>query len=126
MSHLTTYNSQLNDIDSIRDFCRELGLTIIEGGSVRHYYSTPSKADYVISWEGTPYDVGLLKNKITGNYDLVYDSYGGHVERKLGKDCCKLKQGATFHKIAKKAKGYGFFITRKDTEKGTTLVTLSR
>jgi hypothetical protein len=119
MSHYSTHNTKLNDIDSIKDACNELGLTIKEGGTVRYYSSQGQvKADYVISWSGSPYDVGLVKDKITGNFNLVYDSYQGYVEKKLGKGCTKLIDSSTFHRIAKKAKLKGYFLTKKSDETG--------
>ena len=127
MSHYSTHTSKLNDADSVKDACKELGWTIKENGVVRYYsnYGTV-KADYVISAPGCPYDVGLVKDLKTGNYNLVYDTYQGHVEKVFGKGCEKLIKSATFHRIAKKAKGYGYFIAKKDTEKGTVKMTLTR
>ena len=128
MSHLSTHMSKLSDIDSIKDACNELGLTIKAGGRPRYYSGTHGspECDYVISWSGSNYDVGLKRDEKTGTYNLVYDSFTGAIEKKLGKGCSKLVQSATYHKIAKKAKGYGYFIQKKDTEKGTTQMVLTR
>jgi len=127
MSHLSTHTSKLNDLDSLKDACNELGLTIKAGGRPRYYSGAQGspECDYVISW-GSNYEVGLQKDVKTGNFRLVYDEYTGAVEKKLGKGCSKLVESATYHKIAKKAKGYGYFIQKKDTEKGTIQMTLTR
>jgi len=127
MSHYSTHTTKLNDLDSIKAACTELNLTIKEGGRIRYYSSMGQvNADYVISIQGCPYDVGLVKDQKTGNYNLVYDTWQGYVEKHLGKGCEKLIKSAIFHKIAKKAKGYGYFIQKKDTEKGTVQMTLTR
>lgn len=126
MSHLSTHTSKLNDIDSIRSACEELGCQLKEGGSVR-WYGKSTRADYVISWEGSTYDVGLVKDQKTGQFNLVYDTYTGQVENKLGKDCYKLIESSTYHRIAKKAKGYGFFLQKKEnSEKKTIQVIMTR
>jgi hypothetical protein len=127
MSHLSTHNTKLNDLDSIRAACDELGLTLTQGGTVKFYYGTQGsiKADYIISWEGGQYDVGLVKDAKTGAFNLVYDEYGNYVESKLGRKCVKLTQSATFHRISKKAKGFGYSITRKNSD-NTIQMTLTK
>jgi hypothetical protein len=117
----------LSDADSVKDACKEMGWTIKEDATVRYYSSYGTvKADYVISAPGCPYDVGLVKDPKTGNYNLVYDSYQGHVEKVFGKGCEKLIMSANFHRIAKKAKAKGYFIQKKDTERGTRQMILTR
>jgi len=124
---LSEYATSLNDIDAIKAACEELGLQIREGGVVRYYYQNNNvKADYVISWAGSSYDVGLKKDIKTGNFHLVYDTYNGQVEAKLGKGCCKLIQSATFHKIAVKAKLKGWFVTKRNAENGALQVVLAK
>jgi hypothetical protein len=127
MSHLSTHTSKVNDIDSIKDACNELGLVIKTGGKPRYYAGTQGSPEcaYVISWKDGRYDVGVQKDEKTGSFRFVYDEYTGEVEKKLGKHCSKLVQSATYHKIAKKAKGYGYFIQKKE-EKGKIQMTLSR
>lgn len=123
MSHLSSLASKLDDIEAIKDACKELGLTIREGGTVRYYYQqSNTKADYVISIPGCSYDVGLMKDTKTGTYNLVYDKFNGYVENKLGKNCSKLVQSATYHKLARGCKLKGCFISKKATDKGTLRV----
>jgi len=123
MSHLSSLTSKLDDIEAIKDACKELGLSIREGGTVRYYYQqSNTKADYIISIPGCNYDVGLSKDVKTGTYNLIYDKYGNYVESKLGKNCSKLVQSATYHKLARGAKLKGCFISKKVTDKGTLKV----
>ena len=96
-----------------------MNLTIKENGYVRYYSSHGQvKADFAISWQGGNYDVGLGKDAKTGNYNLVCDEWQGHVEKKLGKGCIKLIESANYHRIVKKAELKGYYINRKDNEKG--------
>jgi hypothetical protein len=123
MSHYSQHVSKLNDIDAVKAACEELNLTIREGGTVRYYSSSNQvKANFVISIPGCQYDVGLVKDSKTGNYTLVYDEWQGYVEKKLGKGCIKLIESANYHKITKKAKLRGYFINRKDNEKGIQII----
>lgn len=113
MSHYSTIAVELNDIESIKAACSELNISVKERGKIRYYFSQGvADADYVLSIQGCPYDVGLVKDPKTGNFNLVYDKYGGHVEKVLGKNCSKLVQSATYHRIVKKAKLKGFFVSR--------------
>jgi hypothetical protein len=57
---------------------------------------------------------------------LVYDKFGGHVEKVLGKDCKKLVESATYHKVTKTARKLGYMIQRKNKEKGGIQVILTR
>lgn len=126
MSHYSTVTVKIDDVNAVKDACKELGLIIKEKGTIRYYYNQGhTTADYVISIPNCPYDVGLVKDPLTGNYNLVYDKYGGHVEKVLGVNCCKLVQSATYHKIAKHAKLKGFFITKQDN-KGKLQVILQK
>ena len=119
MSHYSQHVSKLNDIDSIKAACEELKLSVKENAYVRYYSSHGQvKADYVISIPGCPYDVGLVKDIKTGNFNLVYDEFQGHVEKILGKKCIKLIESSTYHRISRKAKLKGYFVNRKDNEKG--------
>jgi|GEM_PF-6107024 len=115
MSHLSQYTTKLNDLESIKAACEELGLQFKEGGNVR-WYGSSQRADFVISWAGSSYDVGLVKDPITGNYTLIYDTYTGQVEQKLGRGCNRLIDSANYHKVAKKALAYGYFVQRENTE----------
>ena len=115
MSHYSTIKCTLtiNDLDFIKDACKELGLTFRVGGKVRFYYTHDEQtADYVISIPGSRYDVGLKKDK-QGNLELVYDKYDGSVEKVLGKDCHKLIQSTVYHKIVRHAKLNRKFVAKR-------------
>jgi Protein of unknown function (DUF1257) len=128
MSHFSRVEVKLDDMEAIKEACKELGVTLSERkGQVAGYYGERGsiEADAVISIPGSHYQVGLVKNERTGNYDLVYDKFSGDIERALGNNCGKLVQSATFHKVARHAKLKGYFITKKMTDKGTLHVELT-
>lgn len=128
MSHFSRVEVKLDDEAAIREACKELGLTITGKGRVEGYYGDrgSTEADLVISVPNTHYQVGLVLNPKTGNYDLVYDKFSGEIEAKLGSNCSKLVQSATYHKVARHARLKGYFITKKMTDKGTLHVELTR
>lgn len=126
MSHYSTIKVKIDDIEAVRDACEELGLTLKGKGKVRFYYShNQIEADYVISIPGCPYDVGLVKD-MSGEYSLVYDKFGNHVEKVLGENCHKLVQAAVYHKVKRQAKMRGFFVQKKVNDKGNLVVTLTK
>jgi len=123
MSHYTTLACKLtiSDVEAMKDAAKELGLHFKVGGKVRYYYSHGvQNADYVISIDGCPFDVGIIKEP-NGNLRLVYDDYQGHVEKVLGKGCHKLIQSTIFHKIRRACNQKGRPILKR-MEKGKMMV----
>jgi hypothetical protein len=108
MSHYSQVTSEMNDITAIKKACADLGLMITEGGQVGGYYGKGSNAEWVISGIGGKYEIGLVKDQVSGNYRMVYDKWDGSIEGKLGTDCYKLTQSATFHKFAETAESMGW------------------
>ena len=126
MSHYSTVSVNLDDEASIKAACNEMNLKIRLNSKVKGYYGHgDTVCDIVIEIEGSPYEVGLRRNG-KGGYDLIYDKFGGHVEKVLGKDCKKLVESATYHKVTKTARKLGFMIQRKNKEKGGIQVILTR
>jgi hypothetical protein len=128
MSHYSQVQSEMNDIDAIKKACADLGLTITQGGSVSGYYGKGSNADWVINIPGVNYEVGLVKDQITGNYRMVYDKWNGSVESKLGENCRKLVQASTFQKFAPAAEERGWLVAERveNTQKQSLHVALER
>lgn len=58
MSHFTTIETQLRDIDALRSALGELGVTLHEKATARGYANNTLKSDYVIRLKG-PYDIAL-------------------------------------------------------------------
>ncbi|MCF7855681.1 MAG: DUF1257 domain-containing protein, partial [Candidatus Pacebacteria bacterium] len=66
MSHFTTINIQIRDIDAVKAACSELGLSVEENTQARGYGSKRQHGDYVIRLNG-PYDVAL-ERQADGSY----------------------------------------------------------
>jgi hypothetical protein len=125
MSHYSTIAVNLDDEASIKAACNELDLKFRLNSKVKGYYGHGETCDMVIEIQGSPYEVGLRRNG-KGGYDLIYDKFGGHVEKVLGKDCKKLVESATYHKVTKTARKLGYLIQRKNKQGGGIQVILSR
>ena len=93
MSHITTINLQILDLDSLEKACSRLGLELVRGkktfkwfgrfmgdtrppkelGDPRDY----GKCDHVIRVKGSPtaYEIGLIKRKDGKGYMMAWDSW---------------------------------------------------
>lgn len=101
MSHWTSIQTQISDLDALARACRELGkrLEVAAPGlqvSARGYSRATRTCDAVIHLDG-PYDVALTK-EANGKYSIAADYYSGHVARQLGEQCGKLVQLYGVHK----------------------------
>ncbi len=125
MSHFSTVSVNLDDEASIKAACNEMDLKFRINSKVKGYYGAGETCDIVIEVPNSPYEVGLRRNG-KGGYDLIYDRFGNHVEKVLGKNCKKLVESATYHKVTKTARKLGYMIQRKDKQGGGIQVVLTR
>jgi hypothetical protein len=112
MSHFTTVDTEVRDVQALREACRELGLELVENTQARGYGSNTHKGEYVIRLKG-PYDVAVNRRQ-DGAFGLTCDWWDGHVEKEVGANCGRLLQLYGVHKARIEAwkKGY---TTRRQT-----------
>ena len=122
MSHFTTIQTQLRDLDALRAALGELGVTLHENTNARGYASNQLKGDYVIRLKG-PYDIALNKNP-DGSYGLTTDWWDGHVEREVGSKFGRLLQLYGIHKTTIEARKRGHFVQRKAQKDGSIKLTI--
>ena len=82
MSHFTTIQTQVRDLDALRHALGELNVTLHEKTTARGYAGNQLQGDYVIRLKG-PYDIALNQTP-DGSYGLTTDWWDGHVERRWG------------------------------------------
>ncbi|MCE9616544.1 MAG: DUF1257 domain-containing protein [Lentisphaerae bacterium] len=112
MSHFTTIETQIRDVQALKSACAEMSL-VVEGKVVaRGYGSNTHKGDLVIRLKG-PYDIALNKQQ-DGTYGLTCDWWDGHVEREVGKNYGRLLQLYGIHKAQIEARKKGY-TTRRQT-----------
>ena len=122
MSHFTSIQTQIKDVEALREACRELGLELLQNAEARGYGSTRQRGDFVIRLKG-PYDVALNQQK-DGTYGLSTDWWDGHVEKEVGSNYGLLLQLYAVHKAAREARKRGLTVQRTVRTDGSIKLTI--
>jgi hypothetical protein len=122
MSHFTTINTQIKDIQALRAACTEMGLSLVQNAQARGYYENKTKGDYVIKLKG-PYDIALNKQP-DGSFGITADLWQGHVEKEVGEKYGKLLQLYAVHKTAIEARKKGLSVLRRPQQNGSIKLVL--
>ena len=124
MSHFTTIQTQIRDIDALRDACTELTLGFATNAKCRGYAGMTRLAPHVIKLKG-PYDIAVEPDKENnGSYGLTTDWWDGHVAREVGIGYGRLLQSYGIHKTMREARTRGLRVHRKQEQDGSVLLTL--
>ena len=121
MSHFTEIQTEIRDIEALRDACAEMGLELLQDAVARGYGSNRLQREYVIRLHG-PYDIALNRNG-DGHFTLTTDWWAGHVEKEVGRDFGRLRQFYGVHKATREARKRGYSVRRKQLRNGS--ITLS-
>jgi hypothetical protein len=124
MSHWTSIQTEIRDIDALRAACDELGLTLRENAQARGYENNTRHGDYVVQLKG-PFDVALTREQ-NGNYSLATDWWDGHVEKEVGTGYGRLLQLYGVHKASLEARKRGLTVQRRLLQNGTINLRLGR
>jgi len=116
MSHFTTIQTQIKDIDALRDACGDLGLELLQDAEARGYSTSKRHGDYVIRLNG-PYDIALNREP-DGTYGLTTDWWECHVEKEVGPNFGRLLQLYGVHKTIREARARRLRVTRKTENDG--------
>ena len=122
MSHFTSIQTQIRDLDSLADACKELGVELIRGGEACGYAGQTRKGEAVVKLKG-PYDIALSRQE-DGNYALTTDWWNGHVEQEVGANFAKLIQLYGVHKATQEARKKGYLASRKTLPNGAIKLTI--
>ena len=117
MSHFTTIQTQVRDLDALRAALGELGVTLLANTEARGYLNNTLHGDFVIRLKG-PYDIALNKTP-DGSYGLTTDWWDGHVEKEVGSKFGKLLQLYGVHKTMIESRKKGHFVQRKAQKDGS-------
>lgn len=124
MSHFTTIQTQIRDIDALLYACVELGLKLQPEFYCRGYAGVTRKARYVIQLHG-PYDIAVDPSpEKDGSYRLTTDWWDGHVVKEVGEGYGRLLQAYGIHKTIREARSRGLRVVRKQEQDGSVLLTL--
>jgi hypothetical protein len=116
MSHFTTIQTQIKDIEALRAACAELNLPLLGNSEARGYGGRTEHGDFVIRLQG-PYDIAL-RHQPDGTWGLVADLWDGHVEREVGSNFGRLLQLYGVHKATKEARKRGHQVRRHGLTNG--------
>lgn len=119
MSHFSTVETKMNDLECILEAISDLGYTYTqaeEGVNVRGYNQQLEKADISIKVSGK-YDVGLRITE-TG-CELLADWWGVEATRGVNEQqfVNQLQQRYAYHKVLKEVKKKGYTLDMEETEK---------
>jgi hypothetical protein len=117
MSHFTTIQTQVRDVEALRAACAELGLDLCENAQARGYNSNRLPGEIIIRLKG-PYDVALNRQK-DGSFGMTADWWNGHVEREVGANFGRLLQLYGVHKATREARRKGFSVRRQPLKDGS-------
>lgn len=124
MSHFTTIQTQIRDIEALLCACVELGLKLQPDFHCRGYAGVTRRAPYVIQLKG-PYDIAVDPSpENDGSYGLTADWWDGHVAKEVGTGYGRLLQSYGVHKTLREAHSRGLRSSRRVEADGSILVTL--
>jgi hypothetical protein len=124
MSHFTTIQTQIRDLEALRDASVELGLIMLPNAKCRGYAGMSRLAPHVIQLKG-PYDIAVEPAKENdGSYGLTTDWWDGHVAKEVGSGYGRLLQSYGIHKTMREARTRGLRVSRKQEQDGSVLLTL--
>ncbi len=122
MSHFTTIDTQIKDIDALRSACAELGLELLRDAEARGYGNQRQRGDFVLRLKG-PYDVAL-HHQTDNTFGLTTDWWDGHVEKEVGQNYGRLLQLYAVHKASREARKRGLSVQRALRTDGSIKLTI--
>ena len=124
MSHFTTIQTQIRDLDALNDACVEMDLKLVANANCRGYAGVTRKAPHVIQLKG-PYDIAVDPSpEKDGTFGLTTDWWDGHAAREVGVGYGRLLQSYGIHKTMREARTRGLRVHRRQEQDGSVLLTL--
>ena len=123
MSHFTTIQTQIKDVEALRAAVNEMGLQLIANTTARGFYQQTLKGEFVIRLKG-PYDIAVNRQK-DNTYGLTTDWWDGHVEKEVGSNFGRLLQLYGVHKASAEARRKGYSVLRKPQPNGSIKLVLA-
>ena len=124
MSHFTTIQTQVRDLEALRDVCAELGLQLKPKTPCRGYATQTRKCGHTIVLKG-PYDIAVDPSEAKdGTYGFTTDWWQGHVAREVGENYGRLLQSYGVNKTMREARARGLRTHRRVEQDGSILLTL--
>ncbi|MBB5353838.1 hypothetical protein HNR46_004102 [Haloferula luteola] len=124
MSHFTSIQTEIRDLEALRDACVELDLELADNTPCRGYAGITREARCTIVLKG-PYDIAVDPvPEEPGRFGLTTDWWDGHVAREVGPGYGRLLQSYGVHKTLRTARRRGLRTSCRVEEDGSVLLTL--
>ena len=125
MSHFTTIQTEIRDVDALREACAELGVELLQDTEARGFAGQSRQGDYVIRLNG-PYDIAINHGANSGGtLELATDWWEGQVEKEVGPNFGRLLQLYGVHKTIREARRKRLRVRRKQEADGSIKLTLT-
>lgn len=122
MSHFTSIQTQIRDLEALNDACEDLGLQLLELAPARGFAGVTRQAHRIIQLHG-PYDIAVDPIE-GGTYGLTTDWWDGHVAREVGENYGRLLQSYGVQKTFREARLRGLRASQRVEQDGSILLTL--
>ena len=131
MSHITTVQTQFNDLEALKAAAKNLGAELTACESGVRYWSGRQPADYMIALPGN-YDLGFKQQQTDGTFSMVCDGEllsgdfgrGGEGRKIIGENAFRLKQEYAAAVIELEGAVMGWATERRVEADGSVYVTL--
>ena len=123
MSHFTTIQTQIKDVEALRAAVTEMGLQLIPNTTARGFYQQTLKGEFVLRLKG-PYDIAVNRQP-DHTFGLTTDWWDGHVEKEVGPNYGRLLQLYGVHKASSEARRKGYSVQRKQQPNGSIKLVLA-
>ena len=120
MSHISKIEVEVNDLGSLGQACRRLGISLVKGQKTFKWYGAEAgKCDHAIKVPGANYEIGVIK---TGNaYELQCDYFDAGIGKAIGQKGGLLKQAYAVERTKAEARRKGYTVIEQKTSSGVRL-----
>ena len=139
MSHVSTIDVDVKDLNAVRRMCEREGWEFRENQKTYGWYGQSvgdypipegvsvedlGKCDHAIHIPGCDYEVGLI-HKQGSHYTVIADLWsGGGLEKHVGEDCGRIKQLYALEKAKIEAKKKGYLCREQAAKDGSIILTV--
>jgi hypothetical protein len=126
MSHFTTIQTQIRDVDAFEAACAELGVELLRDTAARGFANSTRHGELVVRLKG-PYDIAVNRPEEAPEnapYELATDWWNGHVEAEVGPNYGRLLQLYGVHKTMREAAKKRLRVTRHQENDGSIRLSL--
>ena len=127
MSHFTTIQTQIRDVEALEAACAELGVELLRNTEARGFANSTRHGELVVRLKG-PYDIAANRSDAAlenAPYELATDWWNGHVEAEVGPNYGRLLQLYGVHKTMREASRKRLRATRHQEIDGSIRITLA-